>query len=654
MSVWVLENESDSEHRPGHIECLRQFRNWLRNGAPGGVFSIYMCCRYGKSDTIRNLSLTAIAESKAGCALVIHPSVPLSQQFLEQNRVKAWRQRWLPSGPRLAKVATLQDFAHESLCNGEWIGSIHIHALMQPMQKALLVQWVEKCQHDHGKKPVVFFDEAHQFSASNKWGDLARELQALGCLIVVLTATPFRNDQDDVFGFRKEEIAKNDGVKINYVMPSLDPDKLELHTVTQNETEYLIRADVEVPFSQGWAEKTIAKCTFDLIDWHMDGWGEGREGDKRMLSEIPKKEARSVLPSLYRDNAAIKEAARRALSHLSNFRQGTVKDATIVWYGMNDESSRGVDSENQKLIRQALLDEDPSLKVAIATMGEDKTADEKSSETILKFVDERKKHYDALVLKQMGSAGLDSDRICVVVLWNSVRSLNQMIQMAMRGGNSRMKSHFVIIGLADSTTKEKLEAFVEGEGGKYIEKEETDHEVSLVDRTETPKGGYVPVRVAENGMSDSDGKVASFDDVQIALSVIAIWPSVIVEQTIPQIAEQARKLGLTAKQVTVVDSIEDTAKLVQKLGDNLNEHVKRIGRLLFIRQNGRSSNGSKEDLEQYGILYHKVKKEIKRRAGVNKPWDKKNKKRSQTVSDYQKWTAAADAIYQELCDAENS
>jgi hypothetical protein len=535
------------------------------------------------------------------------------------------------------------------MCNGEWIGSIHAQALAQSHQMQCAEEWVKKCIASHGVPPVVFFDESHQFSADNSWGKIARKLHALGCLVVVMTATPFRNDKDDVFGFKKRPVGELKSKTIVYHQPSSEDGKLEKHISKRNEQEFLIEADCEIPFSEGWSERCIAKCTFDLIDWNMEGWGEGREGDKRMLSEIPQEETRQILPSLYRDKSAIREAAARAIRHMKAFRQGAVKDATIVWYGMNDDSKHGVESENQKAIKDALLEEDHSLKVAIATQSQDKVADEKSDETILKFVDVKKKHYDALVLKQMGAAGLDSDRICVVVLWNTIRSLGQMIQMAMRGGNAGVKTHFVIVALADTMTSQKLKAFVDGEGGKYVEATETEHKIEIVDKNEKQESGYVPVDVAEAGMSDSDGDVASYDDVKLALAVIQKMPYVISHDTIPKIAEAARALGMSGADVEEDVTFRDSTHEVEALAKNLKGYVEKIGRRRFRNLYGRP--GTKDDNRTFGEFYRQAAIDIKARAGVGGSWDQKRKDRSLSRVDYLKWTQAAEALYRECCYA---
>ena len=641
---WVIENENDETQRPGQLDLMAQFRIFMAAGCPERLFSVCMCCRYGKADAIRNLTILALQEGFASAGLAIHPSPVLASQFLEPGRLKGWRQRWLPDGPRLKAVQVLPDFAAKSMCNGEWMGSIHIQALMQPGQFMMLREWVKLRKHKDNCPPIVFFDECHQFSKGNKWGEVARKLHDLGCLIVVLTATPYRNDGDDIFGFRRKPVSETTSREIKYIQPhSSDPDKLELHTSTRDETECVLEADVEVPFAQGWEEGPLARVSFDLIDWNMAGYGEFAGKDCR-LSELPKNDARKVLPTVYRDPSAIAEAARRAIKHVKDFRT-TVPDATVVWYGMNDD---GTASENQKAISAAIKKECPSMKVAIATMSSDEEGDQRSKDLISKFCDDPKKPYDHLVLKQMGAAGLDSDRICVVVLWNTVRTLNQMIQMAMRGGNAALKDHFVIVGLKDCMTEDRLAAWIKGEGGQYVNATETDHEMELIDRKELPEAGYIAVDVADAGMFDSDGKAISFEGVRLASYVISTWPGLIRDKTIPQIAEDAKALGIHAPDVPEDVCFEDTTTECNRYRSNLGEWVKKIGRKIFYKKHGRV--GTKGDAAEHGEIYKEVTKLIKKRSGVNASWDGKNKERSQSPLDYKKWTATAEAMWMEVCN----
>ena len=642
---WGLDN-ADGEQREGQKHVIKSFIQWLNAGCDGGTFSVFMCCRYGKSDAIRNLSVLALEKNKACAALVVHPSPVLAEQLLDNSRLIGWRQRWLPHGPAIGKVQTLPDFAHKSMCNDEWIGSIHIHALMQSHQMMLLMQWVQRCKDRTGMLPIVFFDEAHQFSESNKWGDVARKLHAAGCLIVVLTATPFRNDEDDIFGFKKRLISDTVSNQIRYVQSySQDPSKLELHTVTRDETEYAIEADVEVSFAQGWAEGAIAKCSLDLIDWNMEGYGNWA-GQEKLLSEIPQDPAKSVLPSLYRDPAVIRCAVKRVIERLDEMRK-KVPDATVIWYGMNDDDQASGASDNQKAIRDAIKSVSPDMSVAIATLATDEEMDEKSKETIKKFCDEKRKGQDFLVLKQMGGGGLDSDRVCIVVLWNTVRSLDKMIQMLMRGGNvSQFKTHFFVVGLKDSITESKIKSFIDGEGGNYIEAIETDHEFELIDKSENVDGGYIAIDVADSGMSDSDGKVCTFEETRFAFYISSMFGGLLNIFTVPQLAAIGIQMSIPLPEVPVEVSFTDTTEACTEYRRGLGDWVKKIGRVMFRNRNNRS--GGISDGKAFGELYREVAGLIKKKAGVFGSWDASAKDRSQAPSDYRKWYAAASSLLEEV------
>ena len=642
---WGLDN-ADGQQRDGQKHVIKSFIQWLNGGCNGGTFSVFMCCRYGKSDAIRNLSVLALENNKACASLVVHPSPVLAEQLLDNSRLIGWRQRWLPHGPAIAKVQTLPDFAYKSMCNNEWIGSIHIHALMQSQQSLLLMKWVQRCKDLTGMLPIIFFDEAHQFSKSNKWGDVARKLHAAGCLVVVLTATPFRNDEDDIFGFKKRLVSKPVSNQIRYVQPhSQDHCKLELHTVTRDETEYAIEADVEVSFAQGWAEGAIAKCSLDLIDWNMEGYGNWA-GEEKLLSEIPQKPARSVLHSLYRDPAIIRHAAKIVVERLVEMRK-KVPDATVIWYGMNDDEEASGASDNPKAIRDAIKAVSPGMSVGIATLATDDEADEKSKETIKRFCDEKKKGHDFLVLKQMGGGGLDSDRVCIVVLWNTVRSLDKMIQMLMRGGNvSQSKTHFFVVGLKDSITKSKLKSFIDGEGGNYIDAVETDHEFELIDKKDNVDGGYIAVDAADSGMSDSDGKVCTFEETRLAFYISSEFGGLLNTFTVPQLAEKGIGLRISLPDVPVEVSFTDTTEACKEYRRGLGDWVKKIGRVMFRSRNKRS--GGVDDGKAFGEIYREVAGLIKKKSGVFGSWDANAKDRSQNTSDYRKWYAAASSLLEEV------
>jgi hypothetical protein len=644
---WLLENMTDERHRLGQMTLIDAFLEWIRRGCLNRTFSVWMCCRYGKCDAIRNMAILALANKLAGQALVIHPWPDLAEQFLEEQRMKDWRQRWLPAGPRLKNIATLHDFGQGSLSNGEWLGSIHIHALLEPMQRALLKQWIESSLNQYGAPPIIFFDEAQHFAMGNKWGRVARDVHAWGCSVVPLTASPFRQDTDDCFGFHvvpKDPDALPKGRTRVYFTRHPDPSKLYQHTENREERTMVIKADTNVPFSQGWTEGHIARATFDLIDWDMKGWGTYT--DERLLSTVPQEELGGILPGLYRDPMAIRIAVTKVLKHLETYRTQSVKDATVIWYGMEDMAG-GMPGANQKAIRAIFKELDSSIDVRIATLATEGEDDEKSRELIRKFTDSKTKHFDVLLLKSMGALGLDSDRICIVVLWNTTRSLAAMIQMAMRGGNSKLKSHFVIVGLNDVLTTKRLQTFIKDQGGEFTGAEVLDDKVDVVDKNQSPDGGYIPVAPADVGVGDTDGRTCTADEVRLALYCLSIFPMLIGSLTIPQIADKAKQAGMKVPASLSECDFVDSERACDVYRSNLEGKVKAIGKAMFRRRHGRVSTGTPADLAEHGELYKEAAVLIKKRANLWLSWDKNSKERSSNPDDYRKWTAAADALLEE-------
>ena len=83
---WGLDN-ADGHQRKGQKHVIESFIQWLNDGCNGRTFSVFMCCRYGKSDAIRNLSVLALEKNKACAALVVHPSPVLAEQLLDNSRL---------------------------------------------------------------------------------------------------------------------------------------------------------------------------------------------------------------------------------------------------------------------------------------------------------------------------------------------------------------------------------------------------------------------------------------------------------------------------------------------------------------------------------------------------------------------------------------
>ena len=62
--------------------------------------------------------------------------------------------------------------------------------------------------------------------------------------------------------------------------------------------------------------------------------------------------------------------------------------------------------------------------------------------------------------------------------------------------------------------------------------------------TPIENGGYRPVSVARSGMMDSDGRRCTADEADAAWAAIGVFPILVTQMTIPEIAECLRKHSL--------------------------------------------------------------------------------------------------------------
>ena len=62
--------------------------------------------------------------------------------------------------------------------------------------------------------------------------------------------------------------------------------------------------------------------------------------------------------------------------------------------------------------------------------------------------------------------------------------------------------------------------------------------------TPIENGGYRPVSVARSGMMDSDGRRCTADEADAAWAAIGVFPILVAQMTIPEIAECLRKHSL--------------------------------------------------------------------------------------------------------------
>lgn len=546
------------------------------------------------------------------------------------------------------KVKLISDFGEEAMTDGEWLGSVHIQALVPPGRKKYAKEWVDHIKASTGLPPIIFVDETQSY-ASNEWGTIPRLFQAEGCPIVVCTATPFRNDGDDVFGFHGEKSSSKTVKHFTFKANPENDDTLIKTTTSKEVTEFKISADVEVGFQTAWREKVIAKVTTLPVDFTCDGWGT-KEGQSSKLSEISESDARVIIPDLVRDGAFISEAVAKMVEQLEEFRRAGVEKPAAIVFGMNDFG--GTESNEHQERIKAEIERQSNLECVVATMASDKNGSEKSSQKIADFCCPVKKKGDVLLLKQMGSSGLDVDRCCVVVLLGSVRSQGQVIQQAMRGGNvTNTKKHFVIIYPHEKIMQRVLADWITENGGVFKKEEIVSVESEVIAKgTDNEKGGFIPSEKTDSGAGDHEGSTIPFEDVLLVKFGLTEFPELKLGHTYPQLATKFKTLGIAVPEDFAKDnqSLVETTSICDGMRAELFQFVKDISKAIFKERSGRDFNHKElADIRKLGELKAVAATRIKSRSGIQGTWNANSPERSENINEYRKWVAAASDILRE-------
>lgn len=629
--------------RSGVLTGLLKYKEWLAESVErwktGTLDRFYWSAifptRYGKSDFIRTAALIGIKEGLTAPCLVLTPAIVLARQLFNDERMVAWRRRWNVVCTR--KHITLKDFCPRPYQNNEWIGAVHIQALVN--EGKIVGDFAEHLVKTFGLPPVMFVDETHRYTLKNKWGDVPRAWVEAGGLCVPVTATGYRHDGDDLLGFHKEVSGREDEIR-QYNKQHSDPKKYIRVTEVGEKVYYRLAADFEVSYKTAWAEKAIARSTVDWIDVEIKDLSSKEEIDREdqnlKLSEIARSKVSRYLGTVCRDPKVIRDFARRIVKHLRVFRgHESTADASFIVYGMNDESAEG-NNTHLELIFSALRREDPSLKLAIATLKADKYAereDEKAIKQIEKFTDTKLKTLDGLLLKQMGSEGLDSDRICVVGTLDNVRSAVAKIQQWNRGGNIWGNCrHFVIVTLKDRLNTEIYDTHIKSEGGEASAFDVITKEEETKDKSD--EGPEPPlfsvIRTTQSGALDSDGLNCTPLGYSRACRLLEELPEQIHYRTIPQLAPIAERLGIDP--LPDCDEPQAPANVADETSDivaRLNEATKSGARFLFRIANGRFPDASKKEErdECWGTFRARFIARVKEASGVSGTWDQANPNR---------------------------
>ena len=571
LESWGTQENGDGPLRRGHKEgCLIACDRFTE----GQKFtSVILPTRYGKSHLARFITL-------AGCFGIETPNgtIPpfasaglflthrgfLSRQIIEPEK---WRQ--------FGKLFRIRNMPSMSACeisrsparpqniaeNGERFIVCTIPMLSSNLD--VFTDWTEM-KARMGLPPIVFADEAQFFGDGDdkKWGPALMKLAEAGAFIMPMTATPLRADGEMIPGFKKlGAISDNDTYsryeEIGAVHPELgvvlDGDG---NPIIWNKREDLSRttqtaeldAHVKVERQEAWFNKYLCRLQRIRVPIQMT------TGD--MLHELPDNQQRKQIGKVIRDDLVIKEFIDTAEEQLREVRRKVLSNAGVIVFV---DSTRDGDNHANRVAKE-IRSRKRSAIVAIQETG--------CQEQIDKFVDGGEGDY--LIVKNSAGAGLDCERIKIVVDLSSVRQFASCEQRWNRAGTpTNGKSGRITVATlitpADVFSDEIFESIYTRQGGECRETWAEVINTIYVPKTPGPTPPPGPAifvdSIGEHEYSDTGGNTAVGEEIDLGKAVVAVMEKVtgfnLGNITIPEGSKLARALQITPEQVGLTDEEQD-------------------------------------------------------------------------------------------------
>lgn len=473
--------------------------------------SIVCPTRYGKSEIIRSLSVEAKRSNLFSGALAVSPNLYLSKQLCSDHKVEGMARRiGVHDAKSFCKAFTILDNKNirstTSLADNFMLSGTA--ALVQsrlnsdPCKDGInpFRKWIGD------KRVIVFVDEAHEVGSQKARGEMIRALMGMGCFVVLLTATPYRADNDRIEGFRYERVNSDEIYKYESEYIDDESPTRRIKEYSAQRDFYKVRADVEITFRDAWesaGETILCKLNRQWIDVSVcadDGSPAGKLHELRdSKTGRPLGKARKALSRVFSEKANRAEALRigaRAfvqdiLERRRSSADGAFSNAAGIVFGGNNEEGM---EDNYKLeeIKDACAKEWSRLtgqqpEIAIIT-----TDGDEPSENLRLFSEEG--NFDIIIVKQMAGAGLDAPRLKTVLDFSPIRTFASCIQRWMRcatpwhspKGESMLTGTVIIIHdpIADDIYTKGIRE--EGGEGDYNSKTVGDFELSREWETDDP------------------------------------------------------------------------------------------------------------------------------------------------------------------------
>lgn len=575
--------------RPGQRDCYHLNMRLIEEGKL--FIANVLPTRYGKSDVMRMLAISAKEQNHVGLSLALSPTAVLRDQLVDKRRLAQMRKRYNLTAIQTKGMRQLKMAEYRPGTNDEALLSTTIQYVQRNIYE--IIQMAKYTRSRTGCPLLLLIDECHTASDENTWGTAIQAIVNDGNAIAALfTATPVRTSGEAIPGFTFEVLEEEAASK--YVVTDAGD---EIHNIVDvyDGTKQLVRlkADYdETSFRDAWNEDVLCRLTRDVIDTDVSRFLSGNTVNTQ-LSLLTKTQARTVLSRAIRDKEVIRSGVRMMLADLQVIREIIPNAAAIVFTG-NDEEATKRDSDHAKIIREMIEEEQTSygltLDCKIATL-KTSTAEERADQIVKRFADEDNPRGDVLIVKQMAGAGLDCARLKVLLDLSSVRTIPSCIQRWMRVAtpHAGMRIGRVIM-LGDCLARALWDRFVRDEGGEIpgdwnFANLEFRERYLVEKKDEDDKPAWAIGSPALAGYTDSDGRVGDLALHPRVQHWKRAFPILGTQYTDPQIAE-----GIARIEAGEYDfqNGTTTAEEIQGLYDTCNALVTELMKA-YVAQHGYES-----------------------------------------------------------------
>lgn len=537
-------NIDRSKLRPGQREAIDHIMINVRKGKQNTA--IVLPPGYGKSDVIRVSATILMCQERVSRALIITPAETLRSQAVDRQQMRESAERY-----KLPRILGEDITTHEvkqfklPFPPPRFKTASFFAATIQLVNSNLdgFIRWAVREKREHGVPLIVYFDEAHTGSTRNHWGNVVKLLLEAGAFVVLLTATPFRSDQERIEGFDWEE---KETTPVSISRPRVDTHGETVVDIYEGRrTIYALKPDFEYPIRKAWdVDIPPSLCKMTRLAYDFDLETRDRLTDEHIgrnrLSELPPHRLVGEMGRMLREDKVIEFLCESMLTQLRDRRLDAPKTAAIVFIGNNEPGEEPGDERHARRVEDIIRSIDGRFDPIIAT-----SSDARGAKKLREF---QKGQHDILVVKQMGGVGYDVPRLKVELDLSTVRAASAYVQRIARVAriwqptdnpdDAQMTA--VYITPDDALGAALWQFFIAGEYGETsLTNAEYVRTVQALQETDRqPRLGetYIVDGVTTSDFySDTQGQVSPGETLPVAQGVIRAAPPLQRLWTIPDV-----------------------------------------------------------------------------------------------------------------------